>query len=73
MNYAKSFMWRNLIFNFMKVKLFLSHFADEETEFYVWIIAVARISSRTANTTSLLPLKMLCIIISLYLTYLLAS
>lgn len=55
MNYAKSFMWRNLIYNFMKVKLFLSHFADEETEFYVWIIAVARISSRTANTTSLLP------------------
>lgn len=61
------------MFNFMKVKLFLSHFADEETEFYVLIIAVTRISSRAANTTFLLPLKMLCIIISLYLTYLLAS
>lgn len=57
----------------MKVKLFLSHFADEEMEFYVLIIAVTRVSSRAASTMFLLPLKMLRIIISLYLIYLLAS
>lgn len=64
---------KNLISNIIKVKLFLSHFADEKTEYYILIIAVTRISSRAANTTSLLPLKMLGIIISLYLTYLFAS